>query len=234
MVGVGILFSYSLGALMYWRLVACLPPVLYIVLATGLHFIPESPIWLLAHKGDKEAHLALQWLRNDDSIDEEFNSLKSIKEKQDHGLTLMEALKNLWSRADVRNPFFIVTTNFFLVIFTGPIVIIYFSVEIFISAGINVSEFMAAILTAVFRVCGGLVGILCVQQLPRVRLAMTSVTTMSLAMTTMGTVFYLKSLGFQHITLDILPVVSLTVYNFSYGAGEVAIRYCCCMISPIF
>ena len=61
--GFGILFCYSLGIELSWRYVACVPPVLYIVVTIALFFIPESPIWLLGHKGEQEARTALQWLR---------------------------------------------------------------------------------------------------------------------------------------------------------------------------
>ena len=63
MVGFGILLCYSLGIGLYWRYVATVPPILYILLAIGLCFIPESPIWLLGHKGESEAREALQWIR---------------------------------------------------------------------------------------------------------------------------------------------------------------------------
>lgn len=63
MVGFGILLCYSLGIGLYWRYVATVPPILYILLAIGLCLIPESPIWLLGHKGESEAREALQWIR---------------------------------------------------------------------------------------------------------------------------------------------------------------------------
>ena len=63
MVGFGILICYSFGIELSWRYVASLPPVLYILLAIALFFIPESPIWLLGLKGEQDARKALQWLR---------------------------------------------------------------------------------------------------------------------------------------------------------------------------
>ena len=63
MMGCGILLCYSLGSGLYWRHVASLPPLLFIILAVALCFIPESPIWLMGHKGEKEAEDALKWLR---------------------------------------------------------------------------------------------------------------------------------------------------------------------------
>ena len=64
MVGLGITLCYSLGAGLYWRLVALLPPLLYLALFAGLLLVPESPLWLLGHTTPDQARGALQWLRN--------------------------------------------------------------------------------------------------------------------------------------------------------------------------
>ena len=67
MVGIGILFSYVLGSFLYWRLVSSVPTVLgYILLGTGLISVPESPIWLLSHRGVDQARQSLLWLRYED------------------------------------------------------------------------------------------------------------------------------------------------------------------------
>ena len=63
MLGFGVFICYCLGAGLYWRYVSSIPPVLYIFLAAGLFLIPESPIWLLGHRGEEEALDALLWLR---------------------------------------------------------------------------------------------------------------------------------------------------------------------------
>ena len=63
MVGLGILTTYSLGALLYWRFVSLLPPVLYLLLFLALWRVPESPLWLLSHRGTEDCRVALEWLR---------------------------------------------------------------------------------------------------------------------------------------------------------------------------
>ena len=60
---VGFLVCYCLGAVLYWRYVAIIVQVFLIIQAVCLPFIPESPIWLLGHRGEKEALDALKWLR---------------------------------------------------------------------------------------------------------------------------------------------------------------------------
>ena len=61
--GSGILISYCLGAGLYWRFVSVIPPLLYLLLFTTLWRLPESPLWLLSHRGTEDCREALQWLR---------------------------------------------------------------------------------------------------------------------------------------------------------------------------
>ena len=149
---------------------------------------------------------------------EEVEQLKALKEKQSHGLTTLEAIKNL-SRSDVRTPFLLVLSNFYLVLWTGPLVFIFYSVEIFQDAGINVNEYVAAILTAILRVFGGICSVFLVQRMPRVRLAMMMMTMMSLTLFVLGLVFYLKQNNVKSEILNGLPVACLCLYQFCFGGG---------------
>ena len=63
MFGLGILTAYCLGAVLYWRFVSIPPPLLYLLIVLALLLIPESPLWLLSHRGPEDCREALQWLR---------------------------------------------------------------------------------------------------------------------------------------------------------------------------
>ena len=59
----GSLTSFCLGALLYWRFASIFPSLLYLLLYFSLWRVPESPVWLLAHRGTEPCREALQWLR---------------------------------------------------------------------------------------------------------------------------------------------------------------------------
>ena len=63
MIGLGILTTYCLGSVLYWRIVSTIPVSLYLLLFLALWRIPESPLWLLSHREREDCRLALQWLR---------------------------------------------------------------------------------------------------------------------------------------------------------------------------
>ena len=59
----GILTTYCIGAIFYWMIVSIIPPFINFILFLALWRIPESPLWLLSHRGREDCREALQWLR---------------------------------------------------------------------------------------------------------------------------------------------------------------------------
>ena len=220
MVGLGITLCYSLGAGIYWRLVALLPPLLYLALFSGLLLVPESPLWLLGHRDPEQALGALQWLRDSQDVTEEFKLVQQTMENQSRGLKFREAIRNL-SRVDVRTPFLLVTFNFYLVFFSGMSVVIFYSVDIFQDSGSNINKHLAAIISASIRVAGGTLGIFLIQRFPRVKLNMVMSSLMSVSVAVLGLSLQLKALypSWSSPLLDSLPLLTVTVFMFCSGAG---------------
>lgn len=220
MTGVGILTSYILGSFLYWRIAASIPPLLFfLVLSCGLIPVPESPVWLLGHKGKEAGREALQWLRATEDVEEELSLMISTMEKQSHGLTMTEAIKNL-SNPAVRTPFLLIGANFTLMMWSGPFAVIFYAVNIFKNAGVGISEHLAAILVAFVRVSAGFVGMVLMQIMPRRHLAMLSMTLMSLSMFGLGAVLFCKG-AYGHIeALTILPIIFVTLFMCAFAAGK--------------
>ena len=105
--------------------------------------------------------------------------------------------------------------------FSGPFAIIYYAVDIFKNAGVYSNQHLGAIITAVVRIGGGVLSIFLIQKLPRVKLAMASMSLMSMSMIALGSVIYIKDqYDEDNIVFQILPIVLVTIYMFAFGAGK--------------
>ena len=78
MLSLGITLVYILGKFLNWRWVAVAPIVLIMLFATGMLLVPESPIWLLGHRGGEETRGALGWLRGGGDVTEELQDLEKL------------------------------------------------------------------------------------------------------------------------------------------------------------
>ena len=157
--------------------------------------------------------------RCNEDVEEEIQNLQATREKQTHALTMTEAIRNL-SRYEIRAPFLFSVFVFIFTLLSGPFAIIFYAVEIFKAAGLNSNEHLAAIITAVVRIFGGILGIFLVQKLPRVKLAMAAMTLMSISMIALGIVIHIKDQYEGYVLFQVLPIVLVTLYMFSFGAGK--------------
>ena len=113
---------------------------------------------------------------------------------------MTEAIRNL-RRREIRIPFLIIFTNSLFVRWSGPIVIVFYAVEIFEKVGLSTSnQYLSAIISASFSVLGGVVGIFIIRLMPRVRLAMISMTLLSVSMFTLPWGLYSTSRSFTRVT----------------------------------
>ena len=160
-------------------------------------------------------------IRGTEDVSEEISQIQETKEQQDHGLTMTEAFWNVFSRADVRTPFILVITHNSLLMFSGPIAIIFYAVEVLQSEEGGLNKHLASIIVGIVIVLGGIIGIFAVQKLPRVRLAMMSMTLMSICLAALGGALYTTSLSPQ--IQNIIKVSAVTVFIFVCNAGKVSL-----------
>merc|ERR1711953_694707 len=138
-----------------------LAPLLYLLFFIALWMIPE-PKPPRSHRGEDEGTMeALTRARED--VNTEILQLPDPREQPSKGLTMTESVRKL-SRPEVRKPFILITTNFFLVTLSGASAIIYYSVDVFQSKGVaGLNKHLASIIVAVILVIGGILGIFLVK-----------------------------------------------------------------------
>ena len=76
-------------------------------------------------------------------------------------------------------------------------------------------------LMASLSVLGGILGVFLIHKLPRVKLSMVMMSLMSVSMTVLGSVLYLKTSSPSPPSplLDIVAVISVTAFMFCFSAG---------------
>ena len=116
---------------------------IYNGLLSALTRLPESPLWLLGHRGQEEARRSLAWLRPGQDVGPELELLEQTMENHNHGLTMKEALSNL-SKPHVGFPFLLIIVNFAFVNFSGQPVLVFYAVEVFqtTNRSVNKESFM--------------------------------------------------------------------------------------------
>lgn len=147
----GILFTYSLGAMLHWRHVAWLGNVLPLVSLIAFVFVPESPTWL-ARKGYlADARQALRWLRCNERMAE--SELQDIAARFDRE-NLQKPKKTDWrllTRPAALKPLTIINGVHVLIILSGTYLVVFYVVDIIRDIAIDVNTMHAAVYTACIR-----------------------------------------------------------------------------------
>eukprot|EP00095_Tigriopus_kingsejongensis_P000011 snap_masked-scaffold342_size201858-processed-gene-1.5 protein:Tk00011 transcript:snap_masked-scaffold342_size201858-processed-gene-1.5-mRNA-1 annotation:"nad-dependent protein deacetylase sirtuin-2" len=215
--------------------------VLAVTMGILMLFMPETPYFLLMKGKDESSQKSLQWLRGKHyDIGSESNLLKkSVKEQQESTIV---SFRDVLTRPVYLKPFLIMLALHFFQQFCGINVIVFYLADIFIAAGLNVDNSLAAAaVVSCTQVIATGAAIFVVERLGRKILLIFSATVMAVAIMALGVYFYLKS-GIGPIeecndlddtlcdpssganeelaqTLGWLPLVSLIVYKFAFSVG---------------
>ena len=217
----GIFVTYVIGAFVEHHVLGWILSAFPLVLMIGMIFLPETPVWLLAHNEEEEARKALQRLRGrKTNIEAEFKRLLESKANADAFNKKVE-LKDLM-KGSVLKPFGISLAVMFFQQFTGINAIVNNTVSIFEDAGSSIeSRYASIIVGAVQLVCTILSGFV-VDLFGRRILLVASALFVTLSMAAMGTFFHLQADWGPEEASDLLgwlPLVSLIVFFAAYSCG---------------
>lgn len=230
MVTIGILFTYVIGVGLSWEwnaLICGFGPLVFLVL---MIFPPESPRWLISAGKHAEASESLRWLRGASSSQEVEEELAEIQKSVDEGKLLSASLKDLLD-PPIMKPVLICLGLMLFQQFSGVNAVIFYTVDIFKSAGTDIDPALAGIIVGIAQVVATLAASFLMDRAGRKMLLLISDVTMCIFLVCLGVFFYFKESGDEgnadnaSIASDIgiLPLISLIVFivAFSLGYGPI-------------
>ncbi|EPS62019.1 hypothetical protein M569_12773, partial [Genlisea aurea] len=220
----GILISYLLGLFVEWRLLALLGALLCLALIPGLFFIPESPRWLAKMRMTDDFEASLRVLRGfDTDISQEILEINRSVASASRSTTLrFTDLKH-------RRYWLPLMIGIGLLCFqqlSGINGVIFYSTEIFQSAGITSSNF-ATLAVGITEVSSSVVSMWLADRAGRRIFLIVSSSGMSISLLLVAVSFFLKGLvaegSWCFSLLGILSLVGvvLLIIFFALGMGPV-------------
>ncbi|KAL4715347.1 hypothetical protein ACJJTC_015118 [Scirpophaga incertulas] len=210
----GILVSYVTGNWLNWRHLALFSGLFCVALFVFLLPLPESPVWLEAHGAD--ASQAVKWLQlSAHATDRDPNK----EDDKDSSLFNRE----VFFSARVLKPLTIVIVLLIFQQFSGIDAVIFFTVEIFKSAGSALAPGWAAVVVGVVQALGAVGAAAAADGTGRRLPLLASAATCAAANAAMGAAFYFRV--DNHPWLGYLPIGSLVVFVAGYSLGLGALPF---------
>lgn len=214
-VTVGILFSYCFGAFLPWNWLAVACSAFPLIMMVAMSMMPETPRWLLSKSKEDDAMMSLQWLRGKGTdAHYELQEIKATLQSSQNQASLMEFLEpQLWK------PLLIAIGLMIFQQFSGTNVVMFYTVEIFQMANIDLDSNVQTIIVGAVGVVGTLVSVFIADLVGRRILLLISAIVMGLSMGGMGAFFYEQTADkyYAEHTLSWLPITCLVLYNFGFN-----------------
>uniref|UniRef100_A0A1B0CJD4 Facilitated trehalose transporter Tret1 n=2 Tax=Lutzomyia longipalpis TaxID=7200 RepID=A0A1B0CJD4_LUTLO len=205
----GIVFSYVIGSFLPWRQQAWFACAVAVVQFFAILYLPESPVWLKSKKKIPEADVSAEWLvlSGFTTTADQVNQVKLYKSYSFRALC----------RRTVLLPLAVGLTLLMIQQLSGIDAVIFFTVEIFRSAGSSINGNIATIIVGLVQLLSNFASLFVVDRFGRKPLLIISGALMSISMTSMGFAFNLTDSGNHNY--GFLPLMSLIVFMIGFSVG---------------
>ncbi|XP_068632784.1 facilitated trehalose transporter Tret1-like [Battus philenor] len=211
----GILISYVAGNWLYWRHLAFFSAIFCAALFIILVPLPESPVWLKSRGLDAEP--AIKWLQLSG------RAVATVKDEEAHSEKAPETepmslfTREVFFSSAVIKPLIVGFALLIFQQFSGIDAVIFFTVEIFQSAGSRLDAMTATIAVGAVQLISNGVSTMLVDRAGRRPLLLLSAVTMCISMAAMGAAFYFQFAA--ESWLGYLPIISLVVFMLGFSLG---------------
>ncbi|XP_039300507.1 facilitated trehalose transporter Tret1 [Nilaparvata lugens] len=218
---VGILYTYIAGIADNVQIISIICGVTPIVFMVCFVWMPESPAYLVSKGRDEEARRVLRWLRGPDYQHEvELSLMKHSMEQQKKN---QAGFMDVISDKVILKAFVLSLGMMVFQQLSGVNAVIFYSGQIFESAGSSLSSQAASIVIGVVQVLATYCSTLLVERTGRRFLLLLSDSVMAICLIVLGGYFHYKEQNVDLSTWGWVPLVSLSLFIvvFSLGFGPI-------------
>jgi len=207
----GVCLAYGAGIFLDWTMLALVGAILPIIMVVCMFFVAESPYWLMRRKGLPHAEVALRSYRGPHcDLTHELHEIFTATSTSDSKVGLKDLFK-----PDTLKPLTIATLVLNGQVFCGLLVVLFYTGQIFQSAGTTLDPLVSALIVAAVQTAFTIVGSLTVEKMGRKLLLLISAAVMGVTLAALGVFFKYVELYGQEIAseqLGWLPLTSLIVF----------------------
>ncbi|XP_044741200.1 facilitated trehalose transporter Tret1-like [Chrysoperla carnea] len=214
---IGILITYSIGALVHYKILSLILAIFPICFGIGFNFLPESPVYLIKNNRLTAASDALRWLRpRNHDIEKELSQMQVMIEAR-FGRTakfmdLFQTRENIYGLIACIGLMCIQQLS-------GVSAIKSYTVQIFQAANTSIDEHVQSILVALVQVIMAVVCSSVIERAGRKFFLMISGIIMAVCMILLGFYFQWKLGGRSTTYISWLPLFSLMFFIVGYAVG---------------
>ncbi|CAG4973565.1 unnamed protein product [Colias eurytheme] len=218
---VGILFTFVIGGWTHWRTLSIISAVLPVLLVAVFWWMPETPQYLLGKNRRRDAEKALRWLRGPDA--DLTTELEDMQKEVDNASRQRGGMLHMITN---RAPLMALICSLGLMFFqqfSGINAVIFYTNQIFQSAGSNIPPAIATIIVGVVQTIATYISSLLVERAGRRILLIQSCIIMGICLIVLGAYFKMQEDGTDVSSAGWLPLVCLVLFivSFSLGFGPI-------------
>lgn len=218
---VGILFTFVVGGWTHWQTLSIISAVFPVLLVAVFWWMPETPQYLLSKNRRRDAEKALRWLRGPDAdLSAELEDMQ--KDVDNSSRQKAGVLAMVTNRASLMALICSLGLMFFQQ-FSGINAVIFYTNNIFQSAGSDIPPAIATIIVGVVQTIATYISSLLIEKAGRRILLLQSCIIMGVCLIILGAYFKLQENGANVGSVGWLPLVCLVLFivSFSLGFGPI-------------
>ncbi|CAK1540943.1 unnamed protein product [Leptosia nina] len=214
---VGILFTFVVGGWTHWRTLSIISAAIPVLLIVVFWWMPETPQYLLGKNRRRDAEKALRWLRGPDA--DLTTELEDMQKEVDNASRLQGGILHMLTNRAPLMAFICSLGLMFFQQFSGINAVIFYTNQIFASAGSDIPAVIATIIVGVVQTIATYISSLLIERAGRRILLLQSCIIMGLCLIILGTYFKLQEDGANVSSVGWIPLVCLVLFIISFSLG---------------